>query len=259
MILRKEREEDEELLCLAAYVVKQGKYDENILAYLRDSYYGSLESMCALWKKVKGFQLESYVLDERILTMAMFVRSFPSLEAEILGSYISQHGREDLIQAYLAAVSGAYFLQGRETSEDIFRWLEKICQWGWNTEEVCKLALLKRYSRLPELKENQEKNGQDLLEEFRGKGLRFAFYQDLPGTLTQACQIEDKVFCGGIFPGGGPGGDPLPAFRTERGAGGVVCGAHEKHVSGNLCERIPAVLRRNPHLLFQCDRTRGDP
>ncbi len=200
MILRKEREEDEELLCLAAYVVKQGKYDENILAYLRDSYYGSLESMCALWKKVKGFQLESYVLDERILTMAMFVRSFPSLEAEILGSYISQHGREDLILAYLAAVSGAYFLQGRETSEDIFRWLEKICQWGWNTEEVCKLALLKRYSRLPELKENQEKMARTLLEEFRGKGLRFAFYQDLPGTLTQACQIEDKVFVEEYFP-----------------------------------------------------------
>ena len=201
MILRREGEEDEELLCLAAYVADQGKYDEIILGYLRDYYFGSIASMCSLWKKVKGFQMESYALDERILVLSLFVGTFPEAEGEILGSYISQHGREPLILSYLAGTAAAYFLRGRKTPEDIFRYLEKIYEWGWELEEVCKLALLKRYSQLPELKENQEQHARTLLEEFNGKGLRFAFYSDLPGALTQACQIEDKIFVEEYFPG----------------------------------------------------------
>ena len=200
VILRREREEDEELLCLAAYVVSLGKYDETILAYLRDYSFGSIESMCSLWKKVKGFQLESYVLDERILMLSMFVRSFPEEEPLILKSYISQHGRESVILAYLAYTSSAYFLRGRKTADSIFRCLEKICEWGWELSEVCLLALLKRYSELAELTEEQEKRARLLLEKFQEKGLRFAFYRNLPAAITQACQIEDKVFVEEYFP-----------------------------------------------------------
>ena len=41
MILEKEFTEDEELLYLASYVVKQGIYDEIVLCYLRDYFTGS--------------------------------------------------------------------------------------------------------------------------------------------------------------------------------------------------------------------------
>lgn len=200
MILRKEREEDEELLCLAAYVAELGKYDEIILSYLRDYYLGSIQSMCWLWKRVKGFQLESYVLDERILLLSIFVHSFPADEAAVLGSYIAQHGRESVILSYLACTAASYFLQGRKTSGEIFRYIEKICEWGWKLDEVCRLALLKWYSGREELTEAQEKRARALLKEFNEKGLRFAFYSRLPAALTQACQIEDKIFVEEYFP-----------------------------------------------------------
>ena len=45
--MEKEFTEDEELLYLASYVVKQGIYDEIVLCYLRDYFTGSIEDMCS--------------------------------------------------------------------------------------------------------------------------------------------------------------------------------------------------------------------
>ena len=194
MVLRREFEEDEELLCLCAYVCGRGKYDEVILTYLRDYYLGTLESMCSLWKKVRGFDLESYTLDERILVLSMFVRGYPEKEEEILDSYMRQRGSEKVIQSFLAYLSAGYFLNGRKTEEGVFRYLEKIYEWGWETDEVCRLALLKRHSERTSFTEQQEQQVRGLLKEFNEKGLRFGFYSRFPAAWTQAYQVEDKIF-----------------------------------------------------------------
>lgn len=194
MVLRKEFEEDEELLCLCSYVFGLGKYDEMILTYLRDYYLGTLESMCSLWKKVRGFNLESYTLDERILALSMFVRGYPDGEAEILDSYMRQRGSEKVIQSFLTYLSAGYFLNGRKTEEGIFRYLEKIYEWGWETEDVCRLALLKYHSERSSFTEQQERQVRKLLREFNDRGLRFRFYTRFPASWTQAYQVEDKIF-----------------------------------------------------------------
>lgn len=194
MVLRKEFEEDEELLCLCSYVCAQGKYDEMILTYLRDYYLGTLESMCSLWKKVRGFNLESYTLDERILVLSMFVQGYPEPEAEILDSYARQRGSEKIIQAFLSYLSSGYFLEGRRTEKEIFRYLERIYEWGWEISEVCQLALLKHYSEQTAFTEQQERQARKLLKKFNDRGLRFGFYARFPAPWTQAYQVEDKIF-----------------------------------------------------------------
>lgn len=194
MILEMEFEADEELLYLADYVLRQEKYDEVILMYLRDYYMGSVEQMTKLWERVKGFQLESFRLDERILMLSMYVRTFPENSEKILDSYIMQQGRELVVLAYLTYVSCAYFMTGRETKRGFFDYLEKTYDRGWEMDTICHLALLKHYASCEHLTERQEKQAAELLKEFDQKGLRFAFFQKLPLPLIQAYQVEDKVF-----------------------------------------------------------------
>ena len=130
MILEKEFTEDEELLYLASYVVKQGIYDEIVLCYLRDYFTGSIEDMCSLWDKIRGFQMESDKLEERILTWSVFVRSHPKWEQEMLESYIRQSGKEHVILAYLTYLAIGYFMDGKPLSDQMFDYLDRAWKQG---------------------------------------------------------------------------------------------------------------------------------
>lgn len=217
MILKREFEEDEELTCLAVCVWRAGKYDEIMLTYLRDHYMGSLKDLCSLWKSVRDFQLDTYPLDERILRTAMFVRGFPDHEEEILESYVLQQGRENVILAFLTWLSANYFLEGRNTPEKIFVYLEKIYEREWEMNEVCRLALLKHYADKTSLTEVQEQQVRRLLADFDRLGLRFEFYGRLPSHLIQAYQIEDKVFIEERFR---PGSRVIIHYQLQSGEGG---------------------------------------
>ena len=201
LILQKEYVYDEELLCLTAYVFWQGKYDEVMLRYLSMYYEGSVHGLCILWECLRGFQLELLPLEEKILLQSMETRQFPDHETEILRSYISQPGRQDVIAAYLTYLSEYYFLGGRQTAGAVFAAVEQAIRQGDLEEDVCKLALLKHYAEAGV--ENRTLAGRkpapidmarDLLKQMNDKGYRFEFYRKLPAKITQAYQVEDKVF-----------------------------------------------------------------
>lgn len=201
LIRNREYAYDEELLCLTAYVFRQGKYDEDMLRYLCMYYEGSVRSLCHLWEHVSGFQLETLPLEEKILLQAMETRQFPDRETEILRSYISQPGRQDVIAEYLTYLAEYYFLEGRQTPGAVFAAIEQAIRQGDLEEDVCKLALLKHYAEdgIPSRSASGRKPypyemAKDLLKEMNGKGYRFEFYRKLPARLTQAYQVEDKVF-----------------------------------------------------------------
>ena len=192
---------DEELLCLTGYVFRQGKYDESMLRYLCLFYEGSVRSLCHLWEHVRGFQLDTLSLEEKILLQAMETRQFPDHETEILRSYISQPGRQDVIADYLTYLSEYYFLGGRQTAGVVFAAIEQAIRQGDLEEDVCKLALLRHYaeSGIPSRSASGRKPApydmaKNLLKQMNDKGYRFEFYRKLPARLTQAYQVEDKVF-----------------------------------------------------------------
>ena len=68
--------EQEELVYLAQYVFEQGLYNEVILIYLSDNLLGSVEQMALLWERMRGFQLDTYALEEEILLLSMFGRVY---------------------------------------------------------------------------------------------------------------------------------------------------------------------------------------
>ncbi len=72
--------------------------------------------------------------------------------------------------------------------------LESVYERGWELDIICELALLKRYRFCKKLTGYQQKNVRSILKHCREKGLRFAFFQELPPELIRGYQLEDKIF-----------------------------------------------------------------
>ena len=65
---------------------------------------------------------------------------------------------------------------------------------GWEYDIICDLALLKYYAQEKKWEENRLETARAILSVCARTGLKFAFFQELPRTLLQSMQLEDKVF-----------------------------------------------------------------
>ena len=105
MILKADMAEDDELLSLASEVYRQGKYDEVILHYLMLYRFGPVDELLSIWKSAKGFEMDTYDLEERILSLLMFTSDYRKEGESVLESYVKQSGKERITGAYLTPVS----------------------------------------------------------------------------------------------------------------------------------------------------------
>ena len=99
-----------------------------------------------------------------------------------------------MILAYLSFASFQYFVGGKEAEKFIFRSLEHVRKKGWEYDIVCDLALLKYYAEDNKWEESRLETARSILTICARTGLKFAFFQELPRTLLQSMQLEDKVF-----------------------------------------------------------------
>ncbi|MGN0362334.1 MAG: DUF5717 family protein [Bilifractor sp.] len=189
-----EEADSERLLQLTEYVFEKGKYDEVMLSYLRDHWQGSVHGLVRLWEKLRGFQMETLKLDEKILLQSIDTHQFPDHGAQILKDYVRKQGRQEVVAAFFAYLSDYYFLGNREMDPSVFVLMEQAMDRGELNDTVCSLALLQYYSTLDQLDDAQMERARVLLKQMDEKGLRFEFFSRLPKKLVQACQIEDKIF-----------------------------------------------------------------
>ena len=171
-----------------------GKYDDNILTYLLMYYDGPIEEMKRLWNTGHQYELDTMILEEKILSLLLFTRTGTSGTEQIFASYQKKLGRKKICKAYIILKSYEYFVKGLPVHDLIFEYIETGYQSGAEQEDVCLLALLQNYSRQLKLSGSQEAIAAELLAKYCARGLRFAFYQKFPEKLRRPYQLEDKVF-----------------------------------------------------------------
>ena len=193
-ILSREFEEDEEIEALAVYVFQNKKYDEVILQYLMMYYLGPVSELYCLWICAREFQMDTYQLEEDILSVSVFVRDHFWEGSQVLEHYVKQKGREPVIRAYLTFWAYGYFVRGKTLPDPVAHYLEVAYEREWQMERVCRLALLAHLCDKRRLSEAQEGQVKSLLEECYHRNLTFAFFRKLPRNLLGAYQLEDKVF-----------------------------------------------------------------
>ena len=194
LIMRRDQAYDEELLYLTMRVYKSGKYDDNMLVYLREYLDGPVRTLSGLWKKLSGFQLETVHLAEKILKQSVFSHVFPHYEDEIVRDYVRARGSMKVVSAYLGHASRAYLTAGRPMPEELFTCAELLMDQETVISTGTKISLLKYYSEQTALTEARAGRAEALLTELTDRGIRFGFFQKLPPQLIEKYQITDKLF-----------------------------------------------------------------
>ena len=194
MILKADMAEDDELLSLASEVYRQGKYDEVILHYLMLYRFGPVDELLSIWKSAKGFEMDTYDLEERILSLLMFTSDYRKEGESVLESYVKQSGKERITGAYLTQVAYGIFVKEYPMTRFIRQRLQYA--WGnhWPVNRICRLALLMDISKEKHMKTRHRKIAEEILEECARDQLVFGFFRRLPAELLGLWQLDDKTF-----------------------------------------------------------------
>ena len=194
MIIKSDLAEDEELLALASEVYSQGKYDEVILEYLIRFRTGPAEDLFAIWKSAQGFEMDTYSLEEKILSLLMFTSDYRKEGENVLMDYVKKSGKERIIGAYLTQVAYGIFVKEYPMSAFIKKELLLAYERKWPVNQICRLALLLALSKEKHVKGDIRTIKKELVDEFARKGMAFAFYRRLDPSLLSPYQLDDKTF-----------------------------------------------------------------
>lgn len=194
VILAREFAEDKMCVALCAQCLLRGKYDETVLAYLLAFYEGPIEVMKTLWKAGRLFGLDTFRLEERILSAVLFTRSGAEHTEDIFLSYRRAAGKKNLLRAYMILMCYRSFVRGWRVEEPVFAYAERLYEREDLHEEVCRLALLAYYADKKDRTQRQTEIAGALLSSFAGAGIRFGFFKKFDPELLRAFLLFDKTF-----------------------------------------------------------------
>ncbi len=194
LVLSREYEEDENLLAYCHECYACGKYDDNILTYLLMYYDGPVEEMKRLWNTGSSNELDTLTLEEKILSLLLFTRTGTAGTEPIFVSYERHLGRRKICKAYDILKSYEYLVRNLPVSDTLFAYLERCINRGDEMEDVELLALLQHYSGSESLSGKRADLAMELMEDFCERGIRFAFFLNLPKELRRVGDVEDRTF-----------------------------------------------------------------
>lgn len=182
---------------MCCYVFQKCKYDDYILRYLVEEYIGTTKEMFQIWYRAREKEIQTTDLEERLLGQMLFAESYISDSTGVFMSYYRAGENFVLKKAFLCYSAYKYLLFDRVTQKEIFDIIKKELLHEKN--EAYMLALLKYYSGLEQLSEEQKKLADFYLNQFVETGKVFPFFKgfknkiDLPGEVADRYLVEYKT------------------------------------------------------------------
>lgn len=185
---------DEFLLELCRIVFLRGKYNERILTYMCQYFYGNLEEMIKLWQAACNFELDTYELEERCLIQFLYTGDFSVSMEKIFESYGEKQGKEEVILAYLSQMSHQFVTRDAVVAEYVFQKIFRLLKEQEELNEICRLGFLKWCASRKDLAEEEIRWAEKILEEQISRGIYFPFYHTLPEKFAGTYLYHDRVF-----------------------------------------------------------------
>lgn len=187
-------EDDALMTGILLYVVKKGKYDEQILQYLVRNYNGSIKDMRDVWKAAVDFGVDAYEISERILVQTLYTGSYIGEEIEIFSSYSRAGGKEEVISAFLSQASFDYVIGEKVIDTDIFRSIRQLYREKAQLHLVCKIAYLKYFAENPkEITEEMKEIITAFLQDLLNRKIVLPLFKSYLDYLPALMMLQDKV------------------------------------------------------------------
>ena len=187
-------EDDDYLLGMAQSCFAHGKYNDVILIYLCKFFQGATKQMAAVWKAAGEFEIDTFDLEERIITQMLYSTDYVEEIDRIYDSYLAGGGRELVCMAYLSYFSHCYLVNDMMIPEHVFPQIRKRYLAGETLNDACLLGLLKRLSETALSDAADRKIVDDLLLVYTGKNIYFAFYKKFGDAMIKKYHLYDKFF-----------------------------------------------------------------
>lgn len=189
-----EFDEDDFLLGFAESTFLLDAYNDVILLYLSKFCNASTKLMTKLWRAAGKFQMDTFDLEERILTQLLYTTDYTPYVGQIYDSYCASGGSELVCTAYISYFADAYFRGAAFIPEYVFVQIQERYLNGKEINEACGLGLLKYLAAQEKLTEQQFMIADALLAEYIEKGIYFAFYRSFERELLLKYHLYDKFF-----------------------------------------------------------------
>ncbi len=184
---------ENDVLLKAAYrIFDEGSYSDNILKYLVWHYTGPLDNMLRLYETVRGFDMETKELTERILVQAVFTEGRHEELKDVFKSYVESEWLRQVARAYACYRAYAYITDDYEI--DDFLWFFIRDHMIKEQSLCCELAALKKMSEIEELTDRQREYCDTKLSEMTGRGIILDFYKKFEGRVDIPAAISDRGF-----------------------------------------------------------------
>lgn len=187
-------EEDDFLLGFAEYVFYRGIYNDVILIYLCKYYNGATKTMAEIWKAAGEFDIDTFDLEERILSQMLYSTDYIADAEDIYESYVKGGGRELICMAYLSYFADAWLVRDMVVPEYVFEQIFVRYQEGNPLNDACKLGLLKYFSEKEHLSDVMYRAADELLEEYTSQNCYFDFFLEFEKKLRLKYHLYDKAF-----------------------------------------------------------------
>lgn len=187
-------EEDDFLLGFAETTFFTGKYNDVMLIYLCKFYQGPTKHMANIWKAAGKFEIDTFDLEERIITQMLYSTDYVDCIDDIYDSYYSGGGRELVCMAYLSYFSHYYLMNDMLVAQQVFLQIEERLLEEQELNDACRLGLMKYYSEQEKLTESQHKLLDNLLLEYTCKNIYFGFYKKYEKSFILKYHLYDKYF-----------------------------------------------------------------
>lgn len=180
------------IVSLCDYVFKSKKYDEAVLRYLVKFYKGSTREMFQLWKAAKEFDLDTQLLEERLLVQMLFSESYVEDSFLVFQSYYKDVINETLVRAFLSYYAYRFLVHDTMIAAELFPIMKRELHYEEN--DVCLLAWLKYNTSNHQLTQAEQIFAEYNIGRFVRKGLVFPFFLDYRSQLSLPDRILDKCY-----------------------------------------------------------------
>lgn len=189
-----EFEEDDFLLGFAETVFRRGSYNDVLLIYLCKYYNGPTKVMAELWRAAEAFEIDTFDLEERIITQMLYTTEYVANVDRIYDSYAARGGKEVICLAYLSYFAHGYLVKDTVVPEQIFAGISHRLKKNMELNDACRLGLLKYLAGQEKRTREQSEAADKLLELYTGRAIYFAFYRRFEKKLMVKYHIYDKFF-----------------------------------------------------------------
>lgn len=183
---------EELLVLLCHYIYSQGKYDDKILNYLVNYYYGSTDDLLSLWKAALDFDVDTRVLEERLLVQILFTESSHADNFNVFINYYGKVTNHLIVKAFLTYYAYRYLVYDESMPDGLYSIIRR--ELNYEENDICLLAWLKYNAGNTGFSDNDLNFISYNIDRLDRKGIVLPFFKEYKNVIKLPKRITERYY-----------------------------------------------------------------